>query len=71
MTTKLWVNFFCQSWHNVGKSGRDFKKWVWQAVYIFHGFPHDIIIFPIGYKIGEFFFCSLVKQMCLELIFFT
>ena len=42
ITTEHWVKHFwyisiIQSWHNVGKSGRDFKKWVWQAVYIFHG----------------------------------
>ena len=38
MTTEHWVKHFgIQSWHNVGKSGRDFLKWVWQAVYIFHG----------------------------------
>ena len=39
MTTEHWVKYISiiQSWHNVGKSGRDLKKWVWQAVYIFHG----------------------------------
>ena len=25
-----------RSWHKVGKSGRDFLKWVWQDVYIFY-----------------------------------
>ena len=53
MTTEHWVKHFwyisiIQSWHNVGKSGRDFKSGCGRRCIFSMGnyFPHDIIIYP-------------------------
>ena len=44
---KFWYISVIQSWHNVGKSGRDFKKLGGRRCTFSMGnyFPHDIIIF--------------------------